>query len=180
MKIQIKNSRKCYNLCGDDTMKLLFKQRFFSWFDSYDIYNEDGQIIYQVEGKLSWGHKLVIYDQNGNEVGTVLEKVITLLPKFEIYKNNEYIGCLSKELSFFTPHYNIDYNGWHIDGTLTEWNYTIVDESYDTVAIIRKEIFNFTDTYVIDVKDPENALDALMFVLAIDAEKCTRNKRQNF
>lgn len=69
---------------------------------------------------------------------------------------------------------------WHIDGTLTEWNYTIVDESYDTVAIIRKEIFNFTDTYVIDVKDPENALDALMFVLAIDAEKCTRNKRQNY
>ena len=143
-------------------MKLLFKQRFFSWFDSYDIYNEDGQVIYQVEGKLSWGHKLVIYDQNGNEVGTVLEKVMTLLPKFEI-----------------TPHYNIDYNGWHIDGTLTEWNYTIVDESYDTVAIIRKEIFNFTDTYVIDVKDPENALDALMFVLAIDAEKCSRNKRQN-
>lgn len=83
-------------------MKLLFKQRFFSWFDSYDIYNEDGQIIYQVEGRLSWGHKLVIYDQNGNEVGTVLEKVMTLLPKFEIYKNNEYIGCLSKELSFFT------------------------------------------------------------------------------
>lgn len=55
-----------------------------------------------------------------------------------------------------------------------------MDESYDTVAIIRKEIFNFTDTYVIDVKDLENALDALMFVLAIDAEKCTRNKRQNF
>lgn len=48
------------------------------------------------------GDKLVIYDQNGNEVGTVLEKVMTLLPKFEIYKNNEYIGCLSKELSFFT------------------------------------------------------------------------------
>lgn len=74
----------------------------------------------------------------------------------------------------------IDYNGWHIDGTLTEWNYTIVDESYVTVAIIRKEIFNFTDTYVIDVKNPENVLDALMFVLAIDAEKCTRNKRQNY
>ena len=55
-----------------------------------------------------------------------------------------------------------------------------MDESYDTVAIIRKEIFNFTDTYVINVKDPENALDALMFVLAIDAEKCTRNKLQFF
>ena len=34
-------------------MKLLFKQRFFSWFDSYDIYNEAGETVYTVEGKLS-------------------------------------------------------------------------------------------------------------------------------
>ena len=32
-----------------------------------------------------------------------------------------------------------------------------------------------SDAYVIDVQDPGNALDALMFVLAIDAEKCSRN-----
>ena len=25
-------------------MKLWFKQRFFSWFDSYDIYHEDGSV----------------------------------------------------------------------------------------------------------------------------------------
>ena len=36
-------------------MRLLFKQRFFSWFDSYDIYNEAGETVYTVEGKLSWG-----------------------------------------------------------------------------------------------------------------------------
>ncbi len=39
-------------------MKLLFKQRFFSWFDSYDIYNEAGETVYTVEGKLSWGRSL--------------------------------------------------------------------------------------------------------------------------
>ena len=26
-------------------MRLLFKQRFFSWFDSYDIYNEAGDEV---------------------------------------------------------------------------------------------------------------------------------------
>ena len=31
-------------------MKLLFKQRFFSWFDSYDIYNEAGETVYTVKG----------------------------------------------------------------------------------------------------------------------------------
>ena len=43
-------------------MKLLFKQRLFSWFDSYDIYDEAGNTVYGVKGQLSWGHKLVIYD----------------------------------------------------------------------------------------------------------------------
>ena len=36
-------------------MKLLFKQRFFSWLDSYDIYYEDGSTAYTVKGQLSWG-----------------------------------------------------------------------------------------------------------------------------
>ena len=56
-------------------MKLLFKQRLFSWFDSYDIYDEAGNTVYVVKGQLSWGHKLVIYDAYGNEVGMVVQKV---------------------------------------------------------------------------------------------------------
>ena len=39
-------------------MELLFKQRFFSWFDSYDIFNETGETV--LEGKLSWVHMLSI------------------------------------------------------------------------------------------------------------------------
>ena len=31
-------------------MRLLFKQRFLSWFDSYDIYDEEGRTAYTVEG----------------------------------------------------------------------------------------------------------------------------------
>ena len=31
-------------------MRLYFKQRFFSWFDSYDIYDEAGNVVYTVEG----------------------------------------------------------------------------------------------------------------------------------
>ena len=72
-------------------MKLLFKQRLFSWFDSYDIYDEAGNTVYIVKGQLSWGHKLVIYDAYGNEVGMVVQKVLTFLPKFEIYKSGSYI-----------------------------------------------------------------------------------------
>ena len=156
-------------------MKLLFKQRFFSWFDSYDIYDESGRTLYTVKGQLAWGHRLKVYDAHGREVGTVRERIITILPKFEIYLGDQYVGCISKEFSLFKPRYNIDFNGWHIKGDFFEWDYTIVNASGYTVATISKQLLRWTDTYVIDVANPADALCALMFVIAIDAEKCSRN-----
>ena len=52
------------------------------------------------------------------------------------------------------------------------WNYTISD-SYHEIATISKELFHFTDVYVIDVHNSQDALYALLVVLAIDAEKCS-------
>ena len=103
------------------------------------------------------------------------QRILTFLPKFEIYFGDSYAGCISREFTFFKPKYNIDYNGWHIDGDFFEWDYSIVDSAGNAVADISKQLFNWTDTYVIDVVEPKDALGALMFVLAIDAEKCSRN-----
>ncbi|MDD6799211.1 MAG: LURP-one-related family protein [Firmicutes bacterium] len=155
-------------------MKLLFKQRLFSWFDSYDIYDEQGNTLYIVEGQLSWGHCLRIFDPNGNELGSVKEKILTFLPKFELYYGYQYVGCIWREFSFFRPRYNIECNGWHIEGDFMEWDYQIVSASGDPIATISKQLFRWTDTYVIDVADARDALYSLMVVLAIDAEKCSR------
>ena len=56
-------------------MKLLFKQRFFTWFDSYDIYDEAGQTLFTVEGQLAWGHTLHINDASGVHIATVKQQV---------------------------------------------------------------------------------------------------------
>ena len=156
-------------------MRLYFKQRFFSWFDSYDIYDEDGNTVYTVEGKLSWGHCLHILDAGGNHIGTVQERVFTFLPKFELYEYGTYLGCTQKAFTFFAPRFDIDCNGWQVQGSFMEWDYTVTEPCGALVATITKELFNWTDTYVIDVADTGNALRALMLVLAIDAEKCSRN-----
>lgn len=155
-------------------MKLLFKQRFFSWFDSYDIYDEASNTMFVVKGELAWGHLLRIYDANGREIGCIKEKILTWLPKFEMYIGDRYAGCISKELTFFKPKYNIDYNGWHVEGDWLEWDYSIINSAGQNVASVSKELWNWTDTYVIDVSNPQDAVYALMLVLAIDAEKCSR------
>lgn len=157
-------------------MKLLFKQRLFSWFDSYDVYDEAGNTIFSVKGELALGHLLRIYDANGNDVGRVKEKLIRLLPKFEMYIGENYAGCISKEFTIFRPKFNVEYNGWHVEGDWFEWDYTIIDSAGQRIASVTKELWNWTDTYVIDVCNPQDALCALMLVLAIDAEKCSRGK----
>ncbi len=156
-------------------MKLLFKERMFTWFDSYDVYDEQGNTVFVVKGELSWGHCLRIYDAHGNELGSLQEKILTFLPKFEMYIGNDYVGCVGKEFTFFIPAFDVDYNGWHIEGDFFEWDYQIMDRTGQRVANVSKELFNWTDTYTIDVTNPEDALCALMVVLAIDAEKCSRN-----
>lgn len=155
-------------------MKLLFKQRFFSWFDSYDIFDEDGNTVYIVKGELSFGKCLNVHDANENYLGTVKQRVLTFLPQFEIYIGEEYAGVIRKEFSFFTPMFDIDYLGWTVEGDVFEWDYSIVDADGNQIAYISKELFQFTDTYCIDVVNPDFALNVLMLVLAIDSEKASR------
>ena len=156
-------------------MQLLFKQRLFSWLCSYDIYNQAGEPVYTVQGQLAWGHCLKIFDRYGEELGTVKQKILTFLPKFELYLKNQYIGSICREFSLFTPRYQIDCKGWTVEGNLFEWDYCIYDSSGNLVATVSKQLFNWTDTYVLDVQNPDDALYVLMLVLAIDAEKCSRD-----
>ena len=156
-------------------MKLLFRQRFFSWFDSYDIYDEAGNTMFVVKGELAWGHLLRIYDASGNEVGYIKEKVLTWLPKFEMYIGDHYAGCISKEFTFFKPKFNIDYNGWHAEGDFWGWNYDVYNGSMP-IAHITKDLFQWGDTYVIDIVNPADELHAMMLVVAIDAANCDNNE----
>ncbi len=156
-------------------MKLFFKQRFFSWFDSYDIYNEDGSVAFVVRGRPAWGHRLRILDESGNTIGQVKQKVFTWLPAFDLYVGKNRIGRIRKKWSWFRPKYAFDCNGWQVQGSFWEWDYTIVDSSGALVARINKELWHWTDHYVLDIVDPSQRLLVLMFVLAIDAEKCSRD-----
>ncbi len=154
----------------------MFKQRFFSWFDSYDIYDESGNTVYTVCGKPAWGHKLEIHDHNGSQLAVLREQILTFLPRFDIKIGGQTVGTITKEFTFFKPSFYVDCNGWQVEGSFLEWNYRILSNNGMVVAKIEKQLFNLTDTYTIDVADRQDSLLALMVVLAIDAVKCSRSK----
>lgn len=158
---------------GMDMMELLFRQRFFSWLDSYDVYNEKGEVAFSINGQLSFGHRLAVCDASGNQVGLLQQKLFTLLPKFEIYKNNELCGEIIKEFTFFVKKYKLSYSDWSIEGDIMGWNYQIITKER-CVATISKKLLNFTDTYSLKIFREEDALDVLLIVLAIDAANCEK------
>jgi len=157
-------------------MKLLFRQRFFSWLDSYDIFDESEQTVYKVEGRLSFGHCLDITDPAGNSIGRVKEELFTLLSRFSLYEQGEYMGEIRRRFSLFTPVFEVDCRGWQVDGDFLQLDYTITDQGGAEVAHIYKELLHFTDTYVLEIADPRDALLVVMVVLAIDAAKCSDSK----
>ena len=83
-------------------MKLLFKQRMFSWFDSYDIYNEAGDAVYEVKGVLSWGHCLKIFGPDGAELGTVKRRGVLFPAAFCALRGRRMRGTDQKRIHVFS------------------------------------------------------------------------------
>ncbi len=152
-------------------MKLLFKQRFMSFLGSYDIYDEYGNVVFTVKGKIGLGHRFNVFDSAGNHVGEINQVVFRFLPEYAIYVGGQHLGSVKRKFNPFKRDFDIDYMGWYADGDFFGFDYCVYDSSGNQVADISKQLFKFTDTYVIDVLNPQNALYALMLTVAIDAER---------
>lgn len=83
-------------------MRLLIKQRVFSWTDTYDVYDEYEHPKYFVKAEfLTLGHQIHVYDQSGNEIGMVKQRFPTLLPAFDIEVNGKECGSIPENVFFF-------------------------------------------------------------------------------
>lgn len=150
-------------------MKLLIKQRVFSWSDTYDVYDEDGNIKYFVEAEfLSFSHKIHVYNNVKNEVGLIKERLWTVLPIFDIEVNGVVQGRIEKKFSLFRPKYEINFNGWRAEGDFLGWEYDVYFGCSSIIHITKKWL-QWGDTYTIDIMNPADELMGLLLVIAIDA-----------
>lgn len=82
-------------------MKLLMKQRVFSWTDTYDVYDEAGNKKYFVKAELfRLGHQIHVFDVSGNEIGMIKQRLFTLLPSFDIVIGGVNLEIFKRNLRF--------------------------------------------------------------------------------
>lgn len=160
-------------------MKLYIKQRIFSWTDSYDVYDDTGEPRYEVRAALfALGHQIHVYDKRADErseeVGCIRQKLFTLTPTFEIVIDGRVMGTIRKKFTLFRQDYEVDYRSWDVEGDFLGWDYQVMQGRTEIMSI-RKELFNWSDTYTLHYTDPANEIPGLLLVLAIDAANCSHN-----
>lgn len=149
-------------------MRLIIKQKVFSWTDRFRVWDEDDHDRYYVEGEFfSFGKRLHIMDADDREVALVQQKVFSFLPRFFVLVDGVQVAEIVKEFTFFHPRYTIDGLGWDIDGDFFAHDYSISQDGREIVTI-HKEWLTWGDCYVLDIADPKDTVTALAVVLAID------------
>jgi uncharacterized protein YxjI len=161
-------------------MRYLIREKFFRLTEDSVIYGDDGQPIYEVNGKfLSLHHTLVLKDLAGNELATVKKQLVSLTPKFHITRHGTEVATVRKKLiSFFADRFTIDIPGpddLHVKGSLFEHNFTI-ERSGRLIATVSKRWVALTDTYGVETAEGEDDVLLLAAVLAIDLTEDAERK----
>lgn len=151
-------------------MRYLVKQRLFTFRDSFCIKSEFGQDIFQVKSQMfSIGNKLYLCDMYGDELIYIEQKLFKFLPAYELYRGEALAAKVQKEFSFFKPKFNIDsvMGNFTLEGDWFDYNFSIKKNGY-TVATISKQMFSFSDTYMVEVDDNEDQPFIMALVIVID------------
>ena len=152
-------------------MRYQLKQKIWSWGNDFQINDSNGDPIFRVDGHVfSWGDKLSFQDMQGNELAFISQKLLTFMPKYELYRNGELFAEIIKEFTWFKSQFTLDVpgpNDYEIEGSFWEYEYKF-NRSGRNVASVSRAYWSWSDTYGVDIIDGEDDIAILATVVIID------------
>ena len=152
-------------------MRYRIKEAFWSFGDDFAITDQDGAPVYRIDGKaFSWGDKLSFQDMNGRELAFISQKLLTLMPRYEIQVDGKVFAEVKKEFSWFKKKFVLDVpgpNDYEIDGSFWAHEYTFQRRG-KAVATVSKKMFAWTDRYGVDILEGEDVVSILAACIVID------------
>ena len=111
-------------------MRYVMKQKLFSWGDDFTIQDDAGRDAFFVDGKaISLGSQLSFRDLSGRELALIKQRVVSLKPTYEIYRDGAVAAVVTKALfTFLHCQFSVDVPGaddLHASGNLTDHEYAI-------------------------------------------------------
>lgn len=147
------------------------KEKFWSWGNKFTITDEQNNSQFVVDGQaFSWGDKLSFQDLEGNELAFINQRLMSLMPRYQILTNGTVFAEVIKEFSWFQQKFKLDVpgpNDYEIDGSFWqhEFNFT---RSGRKVASVSKKLWAWTDSYGVNIVDGEDDVSILCACIVID------------
>ena len=147
------------------------KEKFWSWGNKFTITDEQNNSRFVVDGQaFSWGDKLSFQDLEGNELAFINQRLMSLMPRYQILTNGTVFAEVIKEFSWFQQKFKLDVpgpNDYEIDGSFWqhEFNFT---RSGRKVASVSKKLWAWTDSYGVNIVDGEDDVSILCACIVID------------
>jgi uncharacterized protein YxjI len=153
-------------------MRFVLRDKMFGLGGDLTITDEAGRQVYFVDGKLiSLGRRLEIKDPSSGEVLAVIQqRLIALLPTYEIHLPDRVNVTISKRLSLLTDRLKIDVPGpgdLDVHGDLFHHEYAI-DRGGREVARVSKRWISLVDSYGVEIDEGEDYLLILASAVVID------------
>ena len=160
-------------------MRLQINKRVFSLGDKYDITDDQGNPVYQVQGHLfTLGKKLDLLDMAGNEVAKIHQSVFSLVSEYDIIQGGQVMAVVKQKLfSLFHLQFTVEGPGvvYEMEGDWLNWNYDIRTNG-QTIAQIGQQFTVFQDRYGMEIV--EGADIPLLVCLAIVIDEVAHPKAQ--
>ncbi len=156
-------------------MRLYIKQKVFSIGDKYDVYDEYGNVYFDVKSEIfTIGDKIHLYDLRGQELYFIKRRITLLCARYEIYRGQQLCAEIQQEFQFFKSKLNIGsaYGNYTIEGDLWARSFIIYRDGFQ-VGGVAKKFLSWSDTYEMNIADSEDPAFFSALVIAID--NCLHN-----
>ncbi len=152
-------------------MRYQLKEKVWSLGSNYVICDEGGEPAYSVKGKLfSWGTKLSFQNMEGKELLSISQKLLSLKPCYEIFRDGEAFAQVVQEFSWLKKKFTLDVpgpNDYTVAGSFWLYEYTF-ERGRQAVATVSKSMWSMTDTYGVDIIEDEDDEAILATVVILD------------
>lgn len=147
------------------------KQKVFSIRDTYQVFDENQQVIYHGKGKVFSMHDTteLIKDATDQVIYRMRKKLFHLLPTYVLYDDmDNFAAEIRRKMSFRS---NLDVNcatgNYAVKGDIMGHSFTITEGDQEVASVTKKWI-SWGDTYQITIHDDRKADFFIALIILID------------
>jgi uncharacterized protein YxjI len=165
-------------------MRYHLRERAWSLTEAFLVRDDAGNPVFEIRGKFFHiGDDLLMFDRpTGQEVVRIKQRILSLLPRYDIYRNGQHWANIHEQFRLFGERFKVTgENGmvFHVDGDIWRWNFRVTDNHGNGLAQISRQFSIFRDSYAVDVAPGVDAPFVIALAVVIELVKEHHERKEH-